>query len=107
MPTTVSYSTSPCRQISWNTPASTHSWKRRCADDEEQIPVAFNAFYCIPLRSTGKIASIASRSGTAAGDNQADAEAQTGTTGRPAHNQSGIRQPLSTLAKPIPSPLLG
>ena len=25
IPTTASYSSSPCRQISWNTPASTHS----------------------------------------------------------------------------------
>jgi hypothetical protein len=64
IPTCSSYSSSPCRQISWNTPACSHSWKRRCADDDEQIPVAFNAFHCIPVRSTNKIASIASRSGT-------------------------------------------
>ena len=31
---------------------------------EEQTPVAFSAFHCIPVRSTSKIASIASRSGT-------------------------------------------
>ena len=64
IPTTVSYSTRPCLQISWKTPASTHSWKRRCAADDEQIPVAESAFHCIPVRNTNKIASIASRSGT-------------------------------------------
>ena len=64
IPTTRSYSSSPCRQISWKTPARSHSWKRRCAELDEQIPVAFKAFHCIPVRSTNKIASIASRSGT-------------------------------------------
>ena len=64
IPTTLSYSSSPCRQISWNTPACSHSWKRRCAELDEQIPVAFKAFHCIPVRSTNRIASIASRSGT-------------------------------------------
>ena len=64
IPTTLSYSNNPCRQISWNTPACSHSWKRRCAEEELQIPVAFKAFHCIPVRSTSKIASIASRSGT-------------------------------------------
>ena len=64
IPTTLSYSTRPCRQISWKTPASTHTWNRRCAADEEQIPVVFNAFHCIPVRNTRRIASIASRSGT-------------------------------------------
>jgi hypothetical protein len=64
IPTTVSYSSSPCRQISWKTPACCHSWKRRCADDDDQTPVALSAFHCIPVRSTNKIASIASRFGT-------------------------------------------
>jgi hypothetical protein len=64
IPTTLSYSSNPCRQISANTPACSHSWKRRCAEDEEQIPVAFSAFHCIPVRKTSRIASIASRSGT-------------------------------------------
>jgi hypothetical protein len=41
-----------------------HSWKRRCAELDEQIPVAFNAFHCIPVRNTKRIAFIASRSGT-------------------------------------------
>ena len=43
---------------------ATHSWKRRCAADEEQTPVALSAFHCIPVRKTSRIASIASRSGT-------------------------------------------
>jgi hypothetical protein len=64
MPTTWSYSNNPCRQISANTPARSHSWNRRCAELDEQIPVAFNAFHCIPVLSTSRIASIASRSGT-------------------------------------------
>jgi hypothetical protein len=45
-------------------PASVHSWNRRCAEDDEQIPVAFSAFHWHPVRSTKKIASIAARSGT-------------------------------------------
>jgi hypothetical protein len=64
MPTTLSYSSNPWRQISWNTPACSHSWKRRCAEDEEHTPLAFSAFHCIPVLSTKKIAFIASRSGT-------------------------------------------
>jgi hypothetical protein len=64
IPTTWSYSNNPCLQISANTPACSHSWNRRCAELDEQIPVAFNAFHCIPVRSTSRIASIASRSGT-------------------------------------------
>jgi Formate--tetrahydrofolate ligase len=64
IPITSSYSKSPWRQISWNTPACSHSWKRRCAEDEEHTPVTFSAFHCIPVRSTSMIASIASRSGT-------------------------------------------
>ena len=42
----------------------THSWKRRCAELDEQIPVAFNAFHCMLVRSTSRIAFSASRSGT-------------------------------------------
>ena len=64
IPTTASYSSSPWRQISWKTPACSHSWKRRCAELDEQIPVALSAFHCIPVLSTSRIASIASRSGT-------------------------------------------
>ncbi len=64
IPITSSYSNSPWRQISWKTPACSHSWKRRCAEDEEHTPVAFSAFHCIPVLSTSMIASIASRSGT-------------------------------------------
>jgi len=64
IPFSSSYASSPWRQNSANTPASVHSWKRRWAELEEQIPVALSAFHCIPVRKTSKIASIASRSGT-------------------------------------------
>ena len=64
IPTISSYSTSPCRQISRNTPAFSHSWKRRWAVELEHRPVAFNAFHCIPARATNKIASITRRLGT-------------------------------------------
>jgi hypothetical protein len=64
IPTTLSYSNNPCRQISSKTPARSHSWKRRCAELDEQIPVALSAFHCIPVRNTNRIASIASRSHT-------------------------------------------
>jgi len=64
IPITSSYSSSPWRQISWNTPACSHSWKRRCAEEDEHTPVALSAFHCIPVLSTSRIASIASRSGT-------------------------------------------
>jgi hypothetical protein len=47
-----------------NTPCSVHSKKRRCADELEQIPVAFSAFHWQPVRNTNKIAFIALRSGT-------------------------------------------
>jgi hypothetical protein len=101
IPTTLSYSSSPCRQTSWNTPASTHSWKRRCADEEEQIAVAFNAFHCIPVRNTNKIASIASRSGTRGRWQPSGCAGRSGSNGSiRSHNQSGIRQPSSLLTKP-------
>src|SRR4051812_27525633 len=38
--------------------------KARWAELDEQIPVASSAFHCIPVLSTSKIASIASRFGT-------------------------------------------
>ena len=44
MPTSSAWAArSPRRQISWITPAPAHSWKRRWAADEEQIPVALKA----------------------------------------------------------------
>jgi len=64
IPFNSSYASRPWRQNSAKTPACAHSWKRRCAELEEQIPVAVSAFHCIPVRKTSRIASIASRSGT-------------------------------------------
>lgn len=45
MPFRVSYSVSPRSHRVRTTPAAVHSRKRRCAEDEEQIPVAFSAFH--------------------------------------------------------------
>lgn len=64
IPFSSSYASSPCRQNASNTPALAHSWKRRCAELDVQIPVQLSAFHCIPVRATSRIASIASRSGT-------------------------------------------
>jgi hypothetical protein len=36
-----------------------HSWKRRCAEEDEQMPVWFKAFHRHPVRSTKKMASMA------------------------------------------------
>src|SRR5660398_26719 len=52
MPTCSSYSKSPSRQNSWNTFARSHSWKRRWAEELEQMPVTFRAFHCMPVRKT-------------------------------------------------------
>src|SRR3954469_21246246 len=46
------------------TPAAVHSWKRRWAEELEQMPVAFRAFHWQPVRRTKKMASIARRSST-------------------------------------------
>jgi hypothetical protein len=100
IPTCSSYSTSPWRQISWNTPACSHSWKRRCAEEDEHTPVAFSAFHCIPVRSTSKIASIASRSGTRGAWQPNGWNGSGGSNGSiRSHNQSGNRQPSSLLTK--------
>ena len=47
-----------------NTPAAAHSWKRRWAEECEQMPVAFNAPHWQPVRRTKKMASMALRSAT-------------------------------------------
>jgi hypothetical protein len=61
-----------------------------------QIPVAFNAFHCIPVRNTSKTASIAARSQTR---RRSQPNGCTGRAGNNrstrSHNQSGIRQPSS------------
>jgi hypothetical protein len=40
-----SYASSPSRQNAANTPAASHSWKRRCAEEDEQIVVSRSAFH--------------------------------------------------------------
>jgi hypothetical protein len=45
MPRCWSYSSRPSCHNRSNTPARVHSWKRRCALDEEHIPVAESAFH--------------------------------------------------------------
>ena len=105
IPTTRSYSMRPWRQISWKTPACSHSWKRRWAELEEQMPVTFKAFHCIPVRSTKRIASIASRSGTRGRWQPSGCEGGAGSSGSiRSHSQSGIRQPSSLLIRPISPP---
>jgi hypothetical protein len=72
-----------------------------------QIVVVFNAFHCIPVRSTNKIASIASRSGTRGRwhPNGCVGAAGNNLTTR-LHSQSGIRQPSSLETRPIESSLV-
>lgn len=64
IPLISSYSKSPKRHISENTPALTHFWNARWALELWQIPVAFKAFHWQPVRRTKKMASIALRGGT-------------------------------------------
>jgi hypothetical protein len=104
----------PCRQNSSNRPAPAHSWKRRCAELEEQIPVAFsafhcipvrntsNAFHCIPVRNTSRMAFIASRSGTRGLWQPSGCEGRGGSSGSICSQvSSGIRQPSSLATRPI------
>jgi len=93
---------SPCRQNSSNTPACVHSEKRRCAELEEQIPVAESAFHCIPVRKTSRIAFIAARSGTRGLWQPSGCEGRGGSSGSiRSHTSSGIRQPSSLATRPI------
>jgi len=57
-----SYSASPARQSRRKTPARTHAWKRSCAVELLQIPVADSAFHWQPVRRTKKIPSMHARS---------------------------------------------
>ena len=100
----LSYSNKPCRQNSSKTPASVHSKKRRCADEDEQIPVAFRAFHWQPVRSTKKIASIAFRSGTRGLWQPRGCFGLEGRRGSIfSQSSSGIRQPSSFTTSPIPT----
>ena len=59
-----SYSCKPRAQRLTKTPAAAHSWKRRWAEEWEQMPVASRAPHWQPVRSTKKMASMALRSAT-------------------------------------------
>lgn len=56
---------SPHNQSWVNTPAWTHFWKWRCAEECLQMPVASKAPHWQPVRSTKKMASMALRGGVA------------------------------------------
>ena len=57
-----SYSSSPVSQSFKKTPASPHCWKRSCAVELGQMPVAFKAFHWHPVFNTKRIASKQRRS---------------------------------------------
>ena len=76
-----------------------HSTKRRWAEDEEQIPVAFRAFHWQPVRSTKKMASIAFRSGIRGLWQPNGCFGRSGSRGSIlAQSSSGNRQPSSRIA---------
>ena len=64
MPRNQSYSSRPAFHSSKKKPACTHSWKRSWAVEPGQNFVASNAFHWQPVRSTKKMASKHTRSGT-------------------------------------------
>lgn len=64
MPSRCSQASKPFCQKRSKTPASRHSWKRRCAELDEHIPVAFRAFHWQPVLSTKNMAFIAARLST-------------------------------------------
>lgn len=64
MPSRCSQASKPFCQKRSKTPASRHSWKRRCAELDEHIPVAFSAFHWQPVLRTKNMASIAARLST-------------------------------------------
>jgi hypothetical protein len=45
MPRNASWASSPSRQNAANKPAASHSWKRRWAEEDEQIVVSRSAFH--------------------------------------------------------------
>jgi hypothetical protein len=45
-----SYNSNPIFHNFSNTPAARHSWKRRCAVELEQMPLAFREFHWAPVR---------------------------------------------------------
>ena len=64
MPLKASYSARPACQKRRKKPSSTHAWKRSCAVELGQRPVAESAFHWQPVRSTKKMPSAQVRSGT-------------------------------------------
>jgi hypothetical protein len=69
---------------------------RRCAEEDEQIPVARRAFHWQPVRSTKKMASIAARSGTRGLWQPSGCWGRAGSKGSILdHSSSGKRQPSS------------
>jgi len=92
MPRSTSYSLRPMAHRLRNTPAAVHSWNRRCAEELEQMPVAFNAFHWQPVRKTKKIASMARRGGTGGLWQPSGCGFGGGSSGSMrSHNSSGIR----------------
>ncbi|STP84045.1 Uncharacterised protein [Edwardsiella ictaluri] len=61
MPSRCSQANNPLCQKRSKTPAARHSWKRRCAELDEHVPLAFSAFLWHPVLRTKKIASTAAR----------------------------------------------
>jgi hypothetical protein len=64
MPCRQSYSSNPVFHSARKTPSATHSWKRSWAVEPGQKRVASRAFHWQPVRSTKKMASRHTRSGT-------------------------------------------
>lgn len=64
MPSRCSQASKPFCQKRSKTPASRHSWKRRCAEPDEHISVAFRAFHWQPVLRTKNMASMAARLST-------------------------------------------
>ena len=105
IPSSLSYANKPRCQNSQNTPASVHSMNRLCADELLQMPVALSAFHWQPVRSTKKMASIASRSGTRGLWQPSGCFGRAGSNGSSCfHNRSGIRQPSSLVMSPMTTP---
>ena len=94
----------PCCQNSSKTPAFVHSWKRRCAELLEQIPVPLSAFHWQPVRSTNTIASMAARSLTRGRWQPSGCGLCAGSSASIcAHTVSGRRHPSSCLTMPMMS----
>ena len=60
-----SYSIKPICHSFRKTPALVHSWNHRCAEELEQMPVAFKAFHWQPVRNAKKMPFMALRGSTA------------------------------------------